>query len=91
MASCRKPKPYRAPSLYWVCIGTDHISDKRIRAFETKAGAVFHYRHVAQELAEVGQTIDGTIHVAQRRDALVEYPDFILSLGPRGGVRVERA
>lgn len=24
------------------------------------------------------------------RDELVEYPDFVLSLGPRGGVKCER-
>ena len=85
----KTPKPL--PDLYWVCLGTDHISDPHIRAFETKAGAIFHYRCVAEELAQYGQSIEATIHMAQHRDELVEYPDYVLSLGPRGGVRVERA
>jgi hypothetical protein len=85
----KTPKPL--PNLYWVYLGTDHISDPHIRAFETKAGAIFHYRCVAEELAQYGQSIEATIHIAQHSDALVEYPDYVLSLGPRGGVRVERA
>lgn len=57
--------------------------------FRTKADAVAHYREVATELDRYGQQIEATIHLALNRDDLAEYPDYALSLGPRGGVRCE--
>ena len=53
--------------------------------------AVAAYAACARELDRHGQTIDGTIHIADSREEVGEYPDFVLSLGPKGNVRKERA
>jgi hypothetical protein len=49
------------------------------------------FRFVAEELANYGQAIDATIHRAEKRNECVEYPDYVLSLGPRGGVKCEKS
>ena len=48
------------------------------------------YREVAEELDRYGQRIDASVHIAESRDECAEYPDYVLSLGPRGGIRCER-
>ena len=75
--------------LFFVRIGPDTLDD--VRAFQSKSGAVAYFRRVAEELARYGQQIDGTVHIAPRLSDIVEYPDYVLSLGPRGGVKIERA
>jgi len=57
----------------------------------SKASAVEAFRDVAVELDQYGQAIEATLHYAEKRAEIAEYPDFVLSLGPRGGVKVERA
>ena len=74
---------------FFLRMGADYLEEAR--AFRSRAAAVDHYRDIAQELAGFGQEIEGSIHIAPDRDTLAEYPDCVLSLGPRGGVRVERA
>ena len=54
------------------------------------AGAVRAFEHAARELAGYGQEIEASIHIAKIRGEVVEYPDYVLSLGPRGGVRKQR-
>jgi hypothetical protein len=76
-------------NLYFLRIGEDYLDDAR--AYRTKRGAVAAYGRVARELDQYGQTIEASIHIAPRPADAVEYPDFVLSLGPRGGVRVESA
>jgi hypothetical protein len=76
-------------NLYFLRIGEDYLEDAR--AYQTKRGAVAAYGRVARELDQYGQTIEAAIHLAPRPADVVEYPDFVLSLGPRGGVRVESA
>ena len=56
----------------------------------TKADAIAEFRESADELARYGQPIEATLHYAASFDDLAEYPDFALSLGPRGGTRCER-
>jgi len=51
------------------------------------AYACDEFRATADELARYGQRIEATIH----RDRETEYPEFVLSLGPRGGLKIERA
>lgn len=72
--------------LYFLRIGDDALEEAR--AYQTKAGAIAAYGRVARELWSHGQEIDATIHLAQRPADVAEYPDFVLSLGPRGGVNV---
>ena len=58
--------------------------------FHTKAAAIRHFQRDAEELANYGQRHEASLHIADHLDQVVEYPDFVLSLGPRGGVRVEK-
>lgn len=74
---------------YFLRMGSDDL-DQATR-YRTRADAVAAYGYAARELAEYGQDLDASIHLAPTRAELAEYPDLVLSLGPRGGVRVERA
>ena len=74
---------------YFLRMGSDDLD--QARRYRTRADAVAAYGYAARELAEYGQDLDASIHLAPTRAELVEYPDLVLSLGPRGGVRVERA
>ena len=76
-------------NLYFVRIDNDYLEDAK--AFQTKTGAVAYFRRTAQELYQYGQTCTASIHIAPRLSDVVEYPDFVLSLGERGGVHIERA
>ena len=69
-------------------IGDDDLD--QARAYRTRAAAIDAFAEVARELDRFGQEIEASIHLAPCRDQINEYPDFVLSLGPRGGVRVER-
>lgn len=74
---------------YYLRLGSDDLD--QARRYRTRADAVAAYGYAARELAEYGQNLDASIHLAATRAELVEYPDLVLSLGPRGGVRVGRA
>ena len=74
---------------YFLRMGSDDLD--QARRYRTRADAVAAYGYAARELAEYGQDLDASVHLAPTRAELVEYPDLVLSLGPRGGVRVERA
>jgi hypothetical protein len=73
---------------YYLRIGSDSI-EEATKCLSLRAATVC-YAHVARELACYGQSIDATVHKSDKRSTIEEYPDYILSLGPRGGVRVER-
>lgn len=70
-------------------LGDDNLSDAELYA--TKREAVAAFASVARELGRWGQRLTASLHFAETRDELDEYPDFILSIGPRGGVNVEAA
>ena len=74
---------------YFLRIGTDTLG--QALAYNSKREAVAAFGRVARELDQYGQTIDATIHIAPRPSDVVEYPDVVLTLGPRGGVHVEAA
>lgn len=74
---------------YFLRIGDDSLDDAK--PYPTKRGAVDAYRAVAEELARYGQSIEASLHIAPNRGEINEYPDFVMSLGPRGGVRVDAA
>jgi hypothetical protein len=59
--------------------------------FAYKKNAINHFRNTAEDLSRYEQHVEATLHIANFRDELVEYPDFVLTLGPRGGVRCEKA
>lgn len=73
---------------YWLIAGSDSFFDAE--PHETKKDAVNAYKWAAQELAEYGQELEASIHVADSWENIAEYPDYVLYLGPRGGVRVEK-
>lgn len=70
-------------------IGDDTLDDANGYNSVAAAGREFH--RVATSLWRYGQRIEATIHIAPSRKEVVEYPDFVLSLGPRGGLKCERA
>jgi hypothetical protein len=70
-------------------IGSDYLDDAK--RYRSKKAAIAEFKHVASELARYEQRIDASLHYARNYDELHEYPDFVLSLGPRGGVKIERA
>jgi hypothetical protein len=77
----------------WVlCFAGDSLDESR--TYRTKCAALDAFKETAQELALIGQPIEATVHAKTHydwndNDCVCEYPDFALSLGPRGGVRCE--
>jgi len=69
-------------------IGSDSL--EQATAHRTMADAVAEFEEAARELDRYGQAIEASIHFAPNRAAIAEYPDRVLSLGPRGGVKIER-
>lgn len=74
-------------SFWFLRLGSDTLDD--VLRFRTKAAAVDYYRSVAEELDCFDQSIEASIHRASSKQAVEEYPDFVLCLGPRGGVQVQ--
>ena len=74
---------------YYLCIGGDSLEESE--RCDTLRDAILTYREVANELGSYGQRIDATVHKAPKRSEIDEYPDYVLSVGPRGGIRCERA
>lgn len=69
-------------------IGSDTLAQSV--GYRSQTRATQAYEKVARELDRFGQRIEGSLHFANSRDEVVEYPDRILSIGPRGGLRIER-
>jgi len=74
---------------YYLRLGSDDLD--QARRYRTRAATVAAYAYAARELAQYGQDLAASVHQAPSRAELDEYPDLVLSLGPRGGLRVERA
>ena len=60
------------------------------KAFRTKRRAILWFLRTATDLARIGQTFSATLHYGSKDD-FSDCPDCILTLGPRGGVKVEKA
>lgn len=69
--------------------GSDYLADAN--EYQTLEAAKRSFRVGAEELAKYGQTLEASIHIARSIDEVHEYPDYVLSLGPRGGLVCERA
>jgi hypothetical protein len=77
-------------NLYFLRIGNDYLDASM--GYFTKSAALDEYEEVAREAIRFGNTPpEATIHMAPGRGQLQEYPDFVLTVGPRGGIRCERA
>jgi hypothetical protein len=73
---------------FYLRVGDDYLEDAV--PYRSRAAAVAAYADEARQLARYDQRLEASIHIADSMDEVAEYPDFALSLGPRGGVRVER-
>ena len=69
--------------------GSDYLEDAEPHNSIGDAKAAF--LETATELAGYGQVHEASIHIADSIEEVVEYPDYVLSLGPRGGLKFERA
>lgn len=74
---------------FYLRMGSDTLEESQ--GFLTRAAAVREFRIVATELWNFGQRLEASIHKAPDREHLAEYPDWVLSIGPRGGMVVDRA
>ncbi|PQV53425.1 hypothetical protein [Paraburkholderia sp. BL21I4N1] len=74
---------------YFLRMGADYLEDAV--KYTSKAGAIDTFRETSDELDRYGQSITASLHIADTMEEVVEYPDFVLERGPRGGVKVERA
>lgn len=72
--------------MYWLRSGDDDLS--QAVGYTAKADAIASFRYEAEQLADMGQEHTASLHIADTLDEVVEYPDFVLRLGPRGGVEV---
>lgn len=59
--------------------------------FRSMAEAKDDFWVTAKELDRYGQKCEATLHIAPTLLQMSEYPDYVLSLGPRGGLKVESA
>ena len=74
---------------FYLRIGTDTLEEAQ--GFLNRTAAIRAFRTTALQLLDFGQEIEASIHKAKDREHLDEYPDWVLSIGPRGGVVVDRA
>lgn len=74
---------------YYLRTGDDSIEDA-VR-HRTLADAKATFLETARELDRYGQRIEASVHIAETESHVQEYPDYVLALGPRGGLKCERA
>lgn len=67
------------------------LNDGRVEyvGYPSLSAAKRAYTLVAEDLGRFGQVIEATIHLANTESEVAEYPDFVLSIGPRGGLKIE--
>ena len=69
--------------------GAEYLEDAE--RYASIARAVKAYRRYAKAALSHGSTPDdASIHIAAAHEELQEYPDWMLSVGPRGGLLKER-
>lgn len=73
---------------YFLRIGDDTLDD--VIACKSLRDARLEYAEVARELDQYGQKICASVHIAETADDCAEYPDYVLELGPRGGINCQR-
>ncbi len=69
-------------------IGSDYLDEAE--PFDSIHSARDEAERVIRQLGGFGQHIEASIHIAARKDDLVEYPDYVITPGPRGGIQIER-
>lgn len=64
---------------------------EEVTRFETIDAATAAFIKRAGDLARFGQSVEASLHFLRYNGAWEEYPDYLLSIGPRGGVKRVRA
>ena len=73
-------------TICYLRVGNDPVEDATRCA--SLREAVLDFKVIADDLARFGQPIEASVHFAPSLAEVVEYPDRVLALGPRGGVCV---
>lgn len=86
----------------YLCIHPDNVHDGSAARCESIKYAVDEYRAYVEDVGRFQDTFaEASIHIPdnspqavarepREADRLVEDPDYVLSAGPRGGIRKER-
>jgi hypothetical protein len=83
-------RPFATPrDSFWLCLERDTLEQSSPHASLKLARDEFE--RYARPLERIGQMLTASVHLAPTRKEIAEYPDFVLSVGPRGGIKVERA
>ncbi len=69
-------------------IDNDALDDAAL--YGTIKDACAAYLDTARELDHYGQPCEATLHIADNRDTLAEYPDYVLSLTAKGNLKKVR-
>lgn len=75
------------PKCYLNIEGDDLVQSRRYMSIRD---ACDDYLDTARILSQVGQPARGYIHIANYMREMCDYPDFRLSLGPKGGLVKEK-
>jgi len=75
---------------YYLCYAGGAAFMHEYECYHAKHECLDSFRRTAEDLGRFGQAIEASVHIAPKRAEIAEHPDFVLSLGPRGGLRVER-
>lgn len=59
-------------------------------AHRSLGDAKAEFFEAATQLAGYGQTLQASLHIAKSEELIDEYPDYVLSLSPRGALKCER-
>ena len=68
-------------------VGDDTLDE--VTEYSSIRSAALAFQREAEDLARFDQPLEASLHFAPSKDEVVEYPDRVLSLGPRGGLRIE--
>jgi hypothetical protein len=79
-----------ARNRYYLSYSNGASLEPEYETYHTKQECLASFRRTAEDLDRFGQAIEASVHVAPKRAEIAEYPDYVLSLGPRGGLKVER-
>jgi hypothetical protein len=61
------------------------------KIYATVGGATRAFEATMRSLERFGQSVEASLHIADHDGEFHDYPDYVLTRGPRGGVRKEKA
>lgn len=66
-------------------MGDDPLDDARW--YPSVRAACDAFEDVARDLNRFGQKIEASVHRSDTSYEVAEYPDYVIALGPKGGLR----